>query len=184
MLNITGGSHLIDVNLIISAVKLSEKMKVADLGCGSAGYLSLAVSRVVGKTGFVYAVDILKPTLETLDRKIKQENLKNIQTVWSNLEIFKATKIEAGSLDVILLVNTLYQSSKRPEILRESVRLLKKGGRAVVVEWKNVAIPFGPPVKERVNTDTVKHSYKKLGMNHQEDFMAGTYHYGLIFNKL
>lgn len=184
MLNITGGSNLIDVNLIISAVKLSERMKVADLGCGSTGYLSLAASRAVGKSGYVYSVDILKPSLETLKRKIKQENLKNIDVVWSNLEIFKATKIESGSLDVALLVNTLYQSSKRIEILRESVRLLKKGGKAVVVEWKNTTIPFGPPPEERVNEEIIKTSFKKLGMRLEDDFNAGIYHYGLIFTKL
>lgn len=184
MLNITGGSNLIDVNLIISAVELSEKMKVADLGCGSTGYLSLASARAVGRTGFVYAIDILKPTLETLDRKISQDNLKNIKTVWSNLEVFNATKIESGSVDVAFLVNTLYQSRKRIEILRESVRLLKKGGKAVVVEWKNISIPFGPPVEERVNSKMIKSSFQKLGMKLQDDFNAGSYHYGLIFVKL
>ncbi|MFA6989285.1 MAG: class I SAM-dependent methyltransferase, partial [Candidatus Gastranaerophilaceae bacterium] len=148
MINTIKSSNLIDINLILKAVYVSERMKVADLGCGSSGFLSFVLARAVGKSGVVYAVDILRPKLETLERKIKQENCKNIITIWSNLEIFNATKIEAGSLDAVFLVNTLYQSTKKEEILRESVRLLKKGAKAVVIEWKNISIPFGPPSEE------------------------------------
>ena len=84
-------------------------------------------------------MDILRTALETISKRAHAENLANIKTVWSNLEIFGATKIEAGSLDVGLLINTLYQSHKRAEILRESIRLLKKNGKLVIVEWKNIA---------------------------------------------
>ena len=112
-----------DANLIFRKAEVSEKMKVADLGCGSSGHFVFPAARLVGKNGKVYAVDILKTVLESINKRTKQEGLDNIETVWSDLEIFGATKIESGSLDISLLINTLYQSNKRAEILRETARM-------------------------------------------------------------
>jgi len=184
MLGPIGGNSLVNANLILSKAQVGEKTKVADLGCGSSGHFIFSSAKLVGKKGIVYAVDILRTALETIDKRARAENLTNIKTVWSNLEIFGATKIEAGSLDVAMLINTLYQSHKRAEILRESVRLLKKNGRLVVVEWKNIASPFGPPPEERVNKESVENGVKKLGLRPEEEFEAGQYHYGLIYVKL
>ena len=159
-------------------------MRVAGLGCGASGHFVFPAARQVGKRGHVYAVDILKTALGEIDKRIRQENLSNMETVWSNLEIFQATKIESGSLDVGLLINTLYQSHKRVEIIREAVRMLKKGGRLLIVEWKNISLPFGPPPEERVKPDLLKIGAKKLGLEVEDEFDAGQYHYGVLFVKL
>ncbi len=181
---ITGGNALLDVNFILSKAQIGDKTKVADLGCGASGHFVFSASKLVGERGKVYAVDILKTILENINRRAKLENLQNIETVWSDLEIFGATKIEAGSLDVAMLINTLYQSHKRAEILREAIRMLKKDGILLVVEWKNISSPIGPPVEERVKPDLMKVAAKKLGLNLEEEFEAGPYHYGLIFTKI
>lgn len=175
---------MIDVNLLFNKVQIEEKMKVADLGCGSSGHFVFPVAKLVGKKGIMYAVDILRTALEAISKRARSENLVNIKTIWSNLEIFGATKIEAGSLDVGLLINTLYQSHKRAEILREAIRLLKKNGKLVIVEWKNIAVPFGPPTEERVKKELLDNAAKKLGLRPEEEFEAGPYHYGLIYVKL
>lgn len=183
MSGLIGGNALIDANLILSKAQVEDKTKVADLGCGSSGHFVFPAAKLVGKKGIVYAVDILRTALETIDKRAHIENLANIKTIWSNLEIFGATKIEASSLDVALLINTLYQSHKRTEILRESVRLIKKNGRLVIVEWKNVAAPFGPPIEEKVNKELVDNAVKKLGLRPEMEFEPGLYHYGLIYIK-
>jgi len=184
MFKSTGGSALLDVNFILDKAQISKDIKVADLGCGASGHFVFPIAKIVGKWGRVYAVDILKTILGTINRKIKQENLDNIETVWSNLEVFKATKIAAGSLDVALLINTLYQSHKRAEILRESIRMMKKGGKLLVVEWKNISSPFGPPAEERVKPDLLRTAGKKLGLKIEDEFDAGQYHFGILFIKL
>jgi ubiquinone/menaquinone biosynthesis C-methylase UbiE len=184
MLNITGGNILLDVNHILSKAQINENIKVADFGCGSSGHFIFPASKIVGKYGKIYAVDILKTTLEAINKRIKQENIKNIKTIWSNLEIFKATKIESGSLDVGMLLNTLYQSHKKAEILREVIRTIKKGGKLLVVEWKNISSPFGPPKEEQVKADLLKTGAQKLGLKIEDEFDAGRYHYGILFTKM
>jgi len=181
---ITGGNALVDAQLVFAKTQLGDRMKVADLGCGTSGHFIFPAAKIVGKNGKVYAIDILKTVLENIKRRIKQENIANIAIEWSDLEVFGATKIESGSLDIGLLINTLYLSHKRAEIVREAIRMIKKGGRLAIVEWKNIASPFGPPSEERVKKDLVKTACQKLGLRLDEEFDAGQYHYGLVFTKI
>jgi ubiquinone/menaquinone biosynthesis C-methylase UbiE len=180
----TGGNFLIDADLILSKIHIHENMKIADLGCGSSGHFVFPVAKMVGKTSTVYAVDILKTILETINRKIRQDNIKNIKTVWSDLEIFGATDIETSSLDVGFLINTLYQSKNRINIIRETIRMLKQGGSIIIIEWKNSSLPFGPPAEERVKEETLKIACQKLGLKLEEEFMPGQYHFGLVYTKI
>lgn len=175
---------LFDIASILSKMGLGERQQVADLGCGNFGFFVYPLARLVGKQGKVYAVDILKSTLEEVGKESKKNNLSQIITVWSNLEVFKATKIETNSLDSVLLVNILHQSEKKIEILREAIRLLKRGGRMLIIEWKNTDSPLGPSPEKRVNLDSLKAAVPKIGLDIKEEFTAGPYHFGLILTKL
>ncbi len=183
MIRVGGGNSFLDSNFIMQKAGIGESMRVADLGCGNSSYIFTA-SEIVGQGGYVYAVDILKTVLANIDKRAKSENIINIETIWSNLEIFGATNIESGSLDVATLVNTLYQSHKRAEIIREAVRMLKKGGILAVVEWKIRSASFGPPVEERVKLEILKETAKRLGLKLENEFEAGQFHYGVVFTKI
>jgi len=122
--------------------------------------------------------------LEEIKKEAAKKNLPQIVTVWSNLEVFKATDIETSSLDGALLVNTLHQSNKKIEMLREAVRLLKRGGKLLIVEWKNADAPLGPEPDKRVNPESLKNAAIKIGLDILEEFDAGPYHYGLVLIKL
>jgi len=180
----TGGNTLLDVEFIMKKARIVDGLSVADFGCGGTGHFVFPSSRKVGRRGTVYAVDILKTSLETIDKKIKQENINNIKTVWSDLEIYKATKIESESIDLGLLINTLYQSRKRIEIIREATRMVKQGGYILIVEWEDTSLPFGPPPEGRVKIELLKKVAQRLGLKKVEEFDAGKYHYGILFEKL
>lgn len=176
-------NQFLDQRLIIEKVGIEKGMKVAELGCGSTGFFIFPLAQIVGKEGAVYAVDILKSALESVKSKATINNLKQIKTVWSNLEIFNATAIETESLDVIFLVNTLHQSQKRVDVIREARRMLKRNGKLLIVEWNDSDLPAGPPPENKVKIDLLKNGMQKLGMRLEEEFSAGNYHYGLIFIK-
>jgi ubiquinone/menaquinone biosynthesis C-methylase UbiE len=180
----TNKTTLFNIKEILSKMKIGERQHVAELGCGNFGFFVFPLAYLVGHQGIVYALDILKPTLEEISKEAKLENLPQIKTVWSNLEIFKAAKIETNSIDSALLVNVLHQSEKRVEILREAVRLLKRGGKLLIVEGKNIDLPFGPKPEKRIKLDSLKMAVPKIGLNIKEEFEAGPYHYGLILTKL
>lgn len=184
MVKVANGNTLLDANLILDRAKLEEGMYVADLGCGGTGHFVFPAAKMVGAKGRAFAVDIMKPALEAVERRKKLENHDNLQVVWSDIEKFNATKIESSSLDLVMLINTLYQSNKRAEVLREAIRMLKKDGRLLVVEWKNITLPFGPPASERVKLDLLEKAAKKLGLKEEEQFFVGPYHYAIIFSKI
>lgn len=175
---------LFDIDSILRKITIEEGQKVAELGCGNFGFFVWPLAKLVGRRGNVYAVDILKSTLEEIKRQALKDNLPQVKTVWSNLELFKATDIETNSLDCALLVNVLYQSDKRTDIIREAIRLLKRNGKLLIVEWENSDSPFGPTLEKRVKLDSLKSAAPKLGLDIKENFVAGPYHYGIILTKL
>jgi len=177
-------SALFDINNILSKMGIDERQQVAELGCGNFGFFVFPLARLVGRQGKVYAVDILKSTLEEIKKEAKKNNWPQVIPVWSNLETFKATDIETSSLDSALLINVLHQSEKKIEILREAIRLLKRGGKLLIVEWKNMDLPLGPAPDKRVKLESLKSAIPKIGLSITEEFEAGPYHYGLVLTKL
>lgn len=175
---------LFDIDNILRKITVEEGQRVAELGCGNFGFFVWPLARLVGRRGQVYAVDILKSTLDEIKRQALKENFPQVKIVWSNLEIFKATAIETSSLDTALLVNILHQSDKKIEIIREAIRLLKRGGKLLIVEWENTDSPLGPSLEKRVKLDALKSAAPKIGLDIKEEFTAGPYHYGLILTKL
>lgn len=175
---------LFDIDNILRKIAVEEGQKIAELGCGNFGFFVWPLAKQVGRRGQIYAVDILRSTLEEIKHRALKENFPQVKTVWSNLEIFKATNIETSSLDAALLVNTLHQSDKRIEIIRESIRLLKRGGKLLIVEWGNADSPLGPSPERRVRLDSLRAAAPKIGLDIKEEFPAGPYHFGLVLTKL
>jgi len=180
----TGGSAILDSVAILEKVKIKERMKVADFGCGSYGHFVFPAAKMVGSKGTVYAIDILKPVLESVVKRAKQENLPQIKAVWSDIEVFNATKIETESLDIGMIINNLYMSKRRAEMMRECLRMVKKGGKLLIIEWEDSSSPFGPPPEARVKAESLKNAAGKLNLKFLESFVAGQFHYGLVFEKL
>ena len=183
ILEITGGNKLIDPEFILKKAGVQEKMFVADLGCGAVGHYVFPAAKMVGKEGKVYAVDILKPVLENIEKRANLENLNNIITVWSDLERYGAAKIASGSINAACLLNTLFQIKDKSTAMKEAVRLIKVGGKLVVVDWLMTDAPFGPPIEGRVDHTWVESEADKLGLRLMGRFSAGKYHYGLVFEK-
>lgn len=174
---------LFDIENILRKITVEEGQRVAELGCGNFGFFVWPLARLVGRRGLVYAVDILKNTLDEIRRQALKDNLPQVKIIWSNLEVFKATSIETNSLDLALLVNILHQSDKKIDILREAVRLLKRNGKLLIVDWDNTDSPLGPSIENRVKLEALKIAAPKIGLDIKEEFTAGPFHWGLILTK-
>lgn len=176
------GNALIKAD-IMGMLNLESGMHVGDMGCGNLGFFTLPAAKIVGKDGMVYAVDILKSVLAAVENLARQEGMNNIKIVWSNLEILGATKIPESSLDAALVVNMLFQSKRDDLVLRETVRLLKKNAKVIIVDWLKIATPFGPSVADRTDPSVIKKFATDAGLKLMEEFEAGPYHYGLLLTK-
>ena len=174
---------MLSADFILAKAGVNEGMKVADLGCGAIGYFVLPAAKMVGQRGIVYGVDIQKSALDGVKSKARMEGVNNIELVWSDLEVYGATKIPASSLDVALIITTLHQAKKRGEMMQEAMRLLKIGGILEIVDWKKISTPFGPDISLRLDQEEVKKLAQSLGFKLVEEFEAGQYHFGLKFKR-
>ncbi len=177
------GGALIDPNVIFEKIALAPGMRVADLGCGRTGHFVFPASKVVGDTGIVYAVEIVKNILESIRSRCRSEGYNNVQTIWSDIEVAGKTAIPGGSLNVCFLVNVLFLIKNKLVTLTEASRLLQKDGLVVIVDWQKNLGPLGPTPAQRVDPEEVKKLSSAAGLEFQELFPAGEYHFCLILRK-
>ena len=178
-----GKSELLNANQILSQMlDLKTGQRVADLGAGG-GLFTLQAARLVGNQGEVYAVDIMKTILSDIESKSRMANLYNIKTVWSNIEILGATKIPEATLDFVFLINILFQSKSIDKMLSEAARLMKNGGKMLVIDWSDNNAKVGPHNDRRLDPNNIIAQAEKINLVLEQQFMAGQYHFGLIFIK-
>jgi ubiquinone/menaquinone biosynthesis C-methylase UbiE len=177
------GTELINPFKLLERVGIREGQRVADLGCGSLGHFVFPAAQLVGGKGAVYAVDIQKGTLEQIERIAKEQQFWNVYPVWSDIDVFRATRIDEASLDITLLINNLFLSQNRPQLVKEIARLTRPGGTVVVVEWKTSNSPIGPPAAQRISLEEAKKVFETPLLTYGDTFEAGEYHYGLIYKR-
>lgn len=179
MVYIPSGTELLNPFEILKTAGVEEGMKIADMGCGTMGHFVFPASHLVGEKGVVYAVDILKSALGGIESRAKMEGVANTQAIWSDIEVFKGTKIKDGSVDIVFVINV----GAKEAMMKESVRLIKKGGKLLIVDWEKSSSPFGPSSKSRPNKEEVKTNASNLGLKLEKEFKAGPYHFGMVFIK-
>lgn len=177
------GTELINPFKLLERVGIRAGASVADLGCGALGHFVFPASQLVGTDGMVYAVDIQRSVLEQIQKSVADEHIANVKPVWSDIDVYGATRIPSGSLDLTLVINNLYLSQNRPQLAREVARLTRPGGRVVVVEWKIIATPLGPPRSQRLPEEDAKKIFEGPLFSFHEAFDAGEYHYTLVYER-
>ena len=177
------GKALLNPETILKRLKVKKGAVLADLGCGGGGHFTGPAAKQVGKDSKVYAVDILKPVLQAVTSKARLEGINNIKSIWSNLELVGATKIPENSLDFALIINIIHSINPPENILKEAIRLIKSGGKILIIDWDQNKSPFGPDLQSRIQPDKVKQLTQSLNLKLIDEFQAGPYHFGLIFKK-
>jgi ubiquinone/menaquinone biosynthesis C-methylase UbiE len=163
--------------ILNSQLRLESRMVAADFGCGSGEWvLPLAEALENGK---VYAIDLLEEPLSALRGKARIKNLKNIEIVKSDVEK-TVSRLLSNSLDLVLATNLFFQVSNKKAIFDEAKRVLKSGGKILVVEWNEDA-QIGPA--QKIPAGELKDMARESGFSLESEFAAGNFHTGFIFNK-
>jgi len=164
-------------NEILKLLNLRDNMTACDFGCGSGGWV-LPLAKIL-ESGQVFAIDILEEPLSALRARAKLEKISNIRAIKADVE--KGVKeIFGESCDLVLMTNLLFQCEDKKKVLEEAKRILRSGGRILVVDWKAEA-GLGP--KDKVNLPELKEICLQLNLRIEKQFDAGLYHFGLILLK-
>lgn len=158
-------------------LELKRDMIAADFGCGG-GQWAVELAEIL-ELGKVYAIDLLDEPLSATRSLAKINNLENIETVKGDIEKL-IPRLLSESLDLVLMTNLLFQIKDKKPVFEEAKRVLKPGGKILVVDWKE-GVSIGPAQKLPIGE--LKTLAAESGFSPASEFSAGNFHYGLVFEK-
>jgi ubiquinone/menaquinone biosynthesis C-methylase UbiE len=108
---------------IVTEAEISEGFEVLDFGCGPGSYVKI-VSRFVGKSGKLYALDVNPVAIKMVKGIIFKNQLLNVETILSDGNI----NLPDSSFDRVLLYDVFHDISDSRKVLKELNRILKTDG--------------------------------------------------------
>jgi len=119
---------------VLKACEVEPGMRVADVGAGTGLYTRL-FGKEVGKTGWVYAVDIVPGFLEYINKSSKEIGLGNVTTV---LCPHDSVALPPDSIDVAFLCDTYHHLEYPMPVMASLHRAMKKGAMLVVLDFEKI----------------------------------------------
>ncbi|WP_165073460.1 class I SAM-dependent methyltransferase [Paludisphaera rhizosphaerae] len=130
---------------MLDALKIEPGMTVADVGAG-AGYHTVRLARRVGEKGLVLATDVQREMIDMLKDNVRDAGARNVRPL---LCTQRDTKLPAGEVDLILMVDVYHECTNPETLLDGLLAALKPGGRLVLVEFRgeDPQVPIKPEHK-------------------------------------
>lgn len=123
---------------------------IMDLGAGT-GYFAFRLQQRGTK---VIAADVDQRFLDYMDSKRSDLSLDETQLELRKVD-YDDPKIEKEELDLFFTVDTYHHLENRSEYFPKVMAGLKPGGKAVIVDFKKMETPHGPPARMRISTETI-----------------------------
>jgi ubiquinone/menaquinone biosynthesis C-methylase UbiE len=116
--------------MIMDTIGVEKGMKIGEIGAGE-GYFTFKLSKRVGPSGKIYANDIRQSVLDTIQNRIKKENIENIIVLLGSTE---DPYFPEENFDLIVMM-LVYHELEKPVIYFQNLKkYLKPGGTVVVIE--------------------------------------------------
>lgn len=145
-----------NVSKIFDLAGIQEGSKVADVGCHE-GYLSVRLSKRVGESGGVYAVDVREDRLEDLRENLEDRNIRNVEVILGD---YDNPKLPIEILDAVIVMDTYHEIKDYMEVLGHINSALKPGGRLLMLE-KLKDHAKGKSREDQVDSHTLSTKYVK-----------------------
>jgi ubiquinone/menaquinone biosynthesis C-methylase UbiE len=111
---------------------IKPSQTVVDLGCGP-GFFTLAMSKLVGESGMVIAVDLQEAMLQKMTAKMKKQGLMHRVVAHQCSE----TKLGVTKpCDFVLAFYMIHEVPDAAALLKEVYGMLSPGGSLLIVEPK------------------------------------------------
>ncbi len=163
----------------LEALDIQEGMSVVDLGAGS-GVYTIASAAKVGKGGKVYAVDVQAELLMKIKNQAQSLKLMNVDVVHGNMEVVGGTRLREHTMDSAIVSNVLFQIEHKENFVAEIKRILKPGGKVLIIEWADSFGGLGPQVDYIVPTEKTQELFDKAGFSNIQYLTPGDHHYGFV----
>lgn len=171
-----------DPNKNLEQFDVAPPMKVADFGAGS-GYYAIALGKMVGEEGRVYAIDLDPELLLKIRHTAVEHRLTNVDILQGDLETTEGSNLKADSIDRGIVSNLLFQIENKQAALKEVFRVIKKNGKVLIVDWEDSFGGLGPKKEMVFSKDAARKMITEVGFVFDREISAGNHHYGIICIK-
>jgi ubiquinone/menaquinone biosynthesis C-methylase UbiE len=124
---------------VMEATGVKPGMVIGEVGAGR-GYFTFWLSRGVGEMGKVYANDIDRSALSSIESTCAGEKVVNIETILGTVE---DPRFPPGALDMVFMVNAFHDLEKPVELLANLLPALKPGATVVIMDRDPDKTPDG-----------------------------------------
>lgn len=145
--------------LVTKSMDLKPGMSAADIGAGT-GYFLPYLRASVGDKGKVWGLDVSKPMVKHMAKRIKKAGWKNVTAKHVK---YADPLLGAKSVDRVLIVNTWHHVKNRVAYAKKLKAALKAGGAVFVVDFKKSS-KKGPMKKHKLKPEQIVDEFKKAGM--------------------
>ena len=168
----------LDPDIIWDKAALDNPEVLVDIGAGT-GFFALLFSKKI-KNGKVYACDISDEMLSWMHDNLPMES-KGIVVPLKMEE--NSVPLPAGTADLVYMINLHHEFEEPLRILKEARRLLKEGGKLMIIDWKKGETPEGPPLHLRVTAETIEFQMRESGFSNVKKYAVLPYHNFLVAEK-
>ena len=173
---------LVDPALVFNELPLQKKTTFLDIACGSGKY-SLQAAQVMGPGAIIYAIDLWPDGIAALLQEAADKNIKNI---WASIgDVSHHLPLRGSSIDVCLMATVLHdliQAQTETSSLKEISRVIKPSGELVIIEFKKIEGPPGPPLGIRISAEEVEKIVAPYGFRKKRTVAVGPYNYLIRFS--
>lgn len=158
-------------DVIWKELALRDPQVLIDIGAGT-GFFTIPFARKSPRI-MVYACDLQEEMLAWLTEHIP-EDLKHRVTPIKMEE--SHVPLPDGIADLVYMINLHHELDDRATTMAEAFRLLKSGGKVLVVDWKKEEMPMGPPAAIRVAADDIATDICEAGFTQVTQHPVLKYH--------
>lgn len=144
---------------VVAAMSIGPGMTVADIGAGT-GYFEPHLSKAVGTTGKVVAVDVEADMVRWTSERARREGLANVEARQGAPD---DPKLGPASVDRVLVVDTWHHVEDRATYAKKIAAALRPGGVVFIVDFTKES-PHGPPAHARLVPEDVSADLRAAGL--------------------
>jgi ubiquinone/menaquinone biosynthesis C-methylase UbiE len=172
-----------EVSRMVELLDVDPGEVFADVGAGD-GRFSVALAKVVGENGTIYATEVDPNDLKKIEERVESEKVSNIDVVRGTQE---GTGLPDHCCDGILL-RRVYHHFQDPQAMQASLRrALRENGLLLVIDFgtkRRWSRPSGIPASRKghgIDEEMLLSEMKKAGFELVKDLRWENGDYALLF---
>jgi len=114
---------------VMDLMGVKPGMVIGEVGAGS-GYFTFHLARRVGESGKIYANDISRRALNSLESRKEREGITHVETIVGEVE----DPLLPPGLDMVFIVNAFHDIARQVTLLNNLAPSLKPGAPVVIID--------------------------------------------------